>query len=89
MDLADLSYLSKYNDKYKYLLNVIDIFSRYAWCVPIKDETGNTITSALKSLFQDRKTNYHKSDKSTEFVNVTVKQYLKRQGVNFSYGSQS
>ena len=30
MDLADLSSLAKYNDKYKFLLNVIDIFSRYA-----------------------------------------------------------
>ena len=34
MDLADLSSLSKYNDRYKYLLNVIDIFSRYAWIRP-------------------------------------------------------
>ena len=32
MDLADLSSLSKY-DKYKYLLNVIDIFSGYAWSI--------------------------------------------------------
>jgi hypothetical protein len=31
MDLADLSVLAKYNDKYKYLLNVIDVFSSYAW----------------------------------------------------------
>jgi len=35
MDLADLSSLSKYNDKYKYILcYVIDILSRYAWSVP-------------------------------------------------------
>jgi len=38
MDLAVLSSLSKYNDKYKYLLNIIDIFSRYAWRVPLKEE---------------------------------------------------
>ena len=31
MDLADLSSLSKYNDRHKYLLNFIDIFSRYAF----------------------------------------------------------
>ena len=36
MDLADLSSLAKYNDKFKYLLKVIDIFSRYAWSVPLK-----------------------------------------------------
>ena len=47
MDLVDLSSLAKYNDKFKYLLNVIDIFSRYAWSVPLKNKTGNSITSAL------------------------------------------
>ena len=83
MDLADLSSLSKYNDNYKYLLNVIDIFSRYAWSVPLKDKTSNSITSALKSLFQDRKPFTIQSDKCTKFVNATVQQYLKRQGVNF------
>jgi len=40
MDLADLSCLSKYNDKYKLLLNVIDIFSRYDWIIPLKDTTA-------------------------------------------------
>ena len=82
MVLADLSFLSKY-DKYKYLLNVIDMFSRYAWSVPLKDKTDNSFTSALKSLFQDRKPITIQSDKGTEFVNATVQQYLKRHGVNF------
>ena len=52
MDLADLSSLSKYNDKYKYLLNLIDIFSRYAWSIPLKYKTATSITAALKSLFK-------------------------------------
>ena len=47
MDLADLNSLSQYNYKYKYLLNVIDIFSRYAWSVPLKDNTVTSITSAF------------------------------------------
>ena len=54
MDLADLNPLSKYNEKYRYLLNVIDIFSRYAWSVPLEDKTGTYITAALKYLFRDR-----------------------------------
>jgi hypothetical protein len=44
MDLADLISLSKYKDKYKYLPNVIDIFSRFALSVPIKDKTAGSIT---------------------------------------------
>jgi len=51
IDLADLSCLSRYNDKYKYLLNVIDIFSRYAWSVPLKDKTGKSIAAAITTLF--------------------------------------
>jgi len=51
LDLADLSSLSKYTDKYKYLLNVIDIFSRYAWSVPLMDKTGTSITTDLRFIF--------------------------------------
>jgi hypothetical protein len=75
--------LSKYNDKYKYLLNVIDIFSRYAWSVLLKDKYGNSIAAALTILFQNRKPITIESDKGTEFVNATVQQYLERQGVDF------
>ena len=35
-DLADMQLLSKYNERIKYLLCVIDLFSKYAWVVPIK-----------------------------------------------------
>ena len=37
-DLADMKSLSKYNKGIKYLLRAIDLFSKYAWVVPIKDQ---------------------------------------------------
>ena len=40
VDLADMQSLSKYNKGIKYLLCAIDLFSRYAWVIPIKDEKG-------------------------------------------------
>jgi transposase InsO family protein len=83
IDLADLGSLSKYNDKHKYLLNVIDIFSRYAWSVPLKDNTGTSIMTALKFLFQNRKRISLQSDNGTDFVNLNVQQFLIRQGVDF------
>ena len=83
MDVADLSSLSKYNNKYKYLFNVIDVFSRYARSPPLKDKNANSITTALKSLLLNRKPIALQSDKGTEFVNSTVLRYLKQQGVNF------
>ena len=83
IDFADLSSMSRYNDKYKYLLNVIDIFSRYAWSVPLKDKTDKSIAAALTTFFRNRKPITIQSHKGTEFVNATVQQYLERQGVDF------
>ena len=83
MDLADLSSLAKHNYKFKYLLNVIGIFSRYAWSVPLKDMTGTSIKTALNVLFRERKPITIQSDKGMEFFNATVQHYLQRQGVSF------
>jgi len=83
MDLADLRSLSRYNNKYKYLSNVIDIFSRYTWSVPRKDKTTKSVAADLTTLFYNRKPYTIQSDKGTEFVNSTVQQCLKRQGVDF------
>ena len=48
-DLADMSSTSKFNDKYRFLLCIIDVFSKYA-CLPIKGKTGKTLVHALKSV---------------------------------------
>ena len=47
-DLADLSKLSKSNDKHRYLLCIIDVFSKYAWVVPIKDKTGKNLSHCFQ-----------------------------------------
>ena len=51
-DLADMSKLSKFNDKHRYLLCIINVFSKYAWVVPIKDKTGKTLFIAFKSVLK-------------------------------------
>ena len=48
IDLADMLSLSKYNKVVKYLLCVIELFSKYAWVIPIKDEIGTSIINAFK-----------------------------------------
>ena len=46
-DLADMQLLSKYNKGIRFLLCVIDIFSKYAWVVPLKDKKGISIVKAF------------------------------------------
>ena len=53
VDLADMQSLSKYNRGIKYLLCVIDLFSKYAWVIPIKDKKGTSIVNAFKKLLRD------------------------------------
>ena len=48
VDLADVQSLSRYNKGFKYLLCVIDLFSKYAWVVPIKDKKGTSIINTFK-----------------------------------------
>ena len=45
--------LNKFNKGIKYLLCAIDLFSKYAWVVPIKDKKGTSIVNAFKKLFQE------------------------------------
>ena len=50
-DIADLSSLAGENDKYRYILVVIDIFSRYLWLEPLRTKTGKEVLNAFKSIF--------------------------------------
>ena len=47
-DLIDKSSLSKYNFNYKFILTVIDIFTKYAWAIPLKNKSGLSITNGFK-----------------------------------------
>ena len=51
-DLADMQLLNKYNKGIRFLLCVIDIFSKCAWVVPLKDEKGISIVKAFQSILK-------------------------------------
>ena len=61
--------ISKFNKGYRFLLCVIDIFSKYAWVVPLKDKKGITITNAFQNILDgsNRKPNKIWVDKGSEF----------------------
>ena len=83
-DLADVSSLKKYNDGNAFLLTVIDVFSKYAWAVPIARKTQTLVAGAFESIFaQGRKPLVLQTDQGTEFLNDTVRKLLKKEGVQF------
>ena len=76
--------LSKYNTGIKYLLCVIDLFSKYAWVIPIKDKKGTSIVNALKIILSDdsnRKPNRIWVDQGSEFCNKSFKDFLKTNNI--------
>ena len=74
-DLADMKALSKENEGYKFLLLVIDTFSKYGWIVPLKNKKGETIVKALKEIFKEsgRRPDKLWTDKGREFFNKDVR----------------
>jgi hypothetical protein len=55
LDLLYLISLKKCKDKYRYLLQVIDVFSKNLRSVPLRFKTGPTVASAFESILQDPK----------------------------------
>jgi len=88
-DLLDVQNISKFNDNYKYLLTVIDVFSIFLHIVPFKSKTGPTVTSAVQSIFNDKYSKPHKqrplilrTDEGKEF-RKTFQDMLKHEGIHF------
>ena len=52
-DLIDKSSLSKYNYNYKFILTVIDIFTKHAWAIPLKNKSGLSITIGFKIILSE------------------------------------
>ena len=78
VDLADMQSLSKYNKGIKYLLCVIDLFSKYAQVVPLKDKKGISIVNAFKKIIsKGRKPNKIWVDQGSKFYNNSFKDFLK------------
>ena len=70
---------SKDNDGVRYLLTVIDVFSKYGWMLPLKTKTGVEVASALKEIFKERKPGLLWVDRGREIT----KPYADRGHYNF------
>ena len=71
--------ISKVNKGFRFLFCVIDIFSKYAWVVPLKIKKGISIVNAFQNILDksERKPNKIWIDKGSEFYNNSFKKWLK------------
>ena len=78
-DLADMQLISKFNKGSTFLLCVSDIFSKYAWAIPLKDKKGVSIANAFQKILDKsaHKPNKIWVDKGSEFYNSSFKKWLK------------
>ena len=82
--MVDLSALSRYNDKYKYLLRVIDVFSKVSWVVPLKSKNANFVTAAFEKVLTTAPTPAMlQTDLGTEFTNSRFQAMLQRRNIHF------
>ena len=85
IDLVDVQNFKKDNDNISYLLTGIDVFSKYAYVVPLKNKSSGTLLEVFKKLFPQNKNNplFIQTDLGTEFTNKKVQNYLKKVGIIF------
>jgi len=90
VDLVDVQSLSKY-DNHRYLLTVIDVFSKYLHIVPLKSKIGKAVSEAFETVLNDDKNMkplkrcpiWFRTDKGKEFLGSTFQKLLKKWGIQF------
>ena len=51
-DLVEMQPYAKENKGYRYMLTIIDVFSKFAWAIPVKRKTGEEVSAAMKSVLR-------------------------------------
>jgi hypothetical protein len=82
-DLVEMQEWSRVNKGYRYMLNVIDVFSKYAWSVPLKDKRGETTTEAFKLIVRSsgRIPKHLWVDQGKEFYNKNMDEWLRKNNI--------
>ena len=75
--------MSKFKKGFRFLLCVIDIYSKDAWVITLKDKKGITITNAFEKILDEsnRKPNKIWVNKGKEFYNRTMKWWPEKKAI--------
>ena len=69
MDLVDMSDISRANENYKYLIVCVDVFSRIAFVVPMKNKQMSSIIESVEEVLDNTSPNIINCDNGSEFTN--------------------
>ena len=81
-DLADMQNLSKFNDGMRYILTCIDVFTKVAYAVAIKDKRGPTVADAFETIFEQTVPAMLQTDRGTEFLAAPVQAVFKKYNIH-------
>ena len=83
-DLVDMQYYSRSNKGFKYILMIIDVFSKYGWAEPLKNKTGVEIVKAFTKIWEgnQKPPKYLWTDKGKEFDNKLFRSLLEKKKVH-------
>lgn len=82
-DLIDIKSYQKVNKSFKFILVVIDAFSKYAWVVPLKSKTKNEVSLAFENILKaGRRPVNLQTDMGTEFYNDVFQRLMKIWNIN-------
>ncbi|XP_071051479.1 uncharacterized protein [Onthophagus taurus] len=82
-DLVEMIPYARQNSGYRYILVVIDVFSKYAWAVPVKTKSGKDVTKAMKSILKDANVPKNlQTDQGKEFYNKDFMSLMSKLKIN-------
>jgi len=83
-DIVEMHPYSRFNKGYHYILTVIDVLSKYAWVVPLKNKSGSEMADAITEII--RKSSRHpknlQTDMGKKFYNADMQRFVKKYGIN-------
>lgn len=82
-DLAQLDYYSNSNNKFKYILVVIDCFSKFVWARPLKSKHGEEVVKQFESILKEKRHPKNlQTDQGKEFFNSKFKHLMDKYKIN-------
>lgn len=87
-DLVEMVPFTQINNGYKYILTIINCFSKYAYAIPLLSKHASSIVEAIKPILSKNKMKYLQTDDGTEYRNTEFKKLMKQYGIRH-YSSYS